>query len=129
MENVSKLCLQVFLRWSKHDSDPTTRGLRAKYADEALVPLSKNPQTNSATLANACNQVGMYLSYEGRPEQAGILFEKACRISGEVYGDRDPNILAIISNLATSYADQPQTDESISLLKDCLKMLKEIKGD
>jgi tetratricopeptide (TPR) repeat protein len=94
-------------------------------ANHAYPP---TPDTASA-VAYALDRMAGYLEYSGSIHAAIPLFERALADRLEVLGDRHPQTLAAVSNLASSYRWAGRLDEAIVLQEKVLAASVEVLGD
>lgn len=124
-DNVIELCLNAF----PNETSEATRQLCRKFEEQVLVPLLKCPPINSPTLTIACTHVGHFLFEDGKYKQAESLFDKSRKINQEKNGERHPDTLTTMRNLALTYRSQGRWDEAVMLNEMLLEVSKEVLGE
>ena len=124
-EKVAKLCLYAFPK----ETNETTRPHCRSYEEQVYIPLSKSPQINSNTLALSCARVGLFLGHDGKYKQAEILCEKAYNTYRGIQGERHPDTLTAMANLASTYWNQGRWDEAVTLQEKVLEVSKAVLGE
>jgi len=106
-----------------------TRVKCRKYQSQVIVPLVKSPSSKSLALADALGQIGHFLFVDGIFLQAMELTEKERSIRADASGERHPDTLTVMNNLALTYSDLGQNDRALELLLKVLDARKEVLGE
>src|SRR5208282_6860965 len=123
-EKVVKLCLNAF----PEEMNEITRSDCRSYEAQVYMPLSKIPQIKSNTLALACGRIGLFLLHDGKYKQAEVLCEKSYKTYRTMLGERHPDTLTVMANLASTYWNQGRWDEAVVLDERVLEASKEVLG-
>ncbi|XP_070245659.1 tetratricopeptide repeat protein 19, mitochondrial isoform X1 [Bos mutus] len=75
--------------------------------------LSADDKANTQLLLGMClDTYARYLLFSQQPSQAQRMYEKALRISEEILGERHPQTIVLLNDLATTLDTQGRTDEA-----------------
>ncbi|XP_044795142.1 tetratricopeptide repeat protein 19, mitochondrial isoform X3 [Bubalus bubalis] len=75
--------------------------------------LSADDKANTRLLLGMClDTYARYLLFSQQPSQAQRMYEKALRISEEILGERHPQTIVLLNDLATTLDTQGRTDEA-----------------
>jgi len=66
---------------------------------------------------------------QGKYDEAGVLYKQCLDKSKVVLGDRHPQTLATMHNIAVTYIKQGKYDEAEVLYKQCLDQRRRVLGD
>ena len=124
-EIVTKLCLIAF----PEETNEITRSKCRSYEEQVYISLSKSPQIKSNTLALSCYRVGVFFLHDGKYKQAEIVCEKAYNTYRAIQGERHPDTLTVMANLASTYWSQGRWDEAEILLQRAVEECKATLGE
>jgi Tetratricopeptide repeat len=112
VEKISLFCRRAF---------PTeeTRPVCRKFQEQVSPPLSRTPKLDSEALPLTLQQVVRFLNDDGKYKESEELDEQSFRILRGVLGERHPDALCAMVNLAQTYRNQGRWDESVMLQKKC----------
>ncbi|KAM7068634.1 tetratricopeptide repeat protein 19, mitochondrial isoform 2-T3 [Molossus nigricans] len=80
--------------------------------------LSVDEKTNTHLLLGMClDAFARYLLFSKHPSQAQRMYEKALRISEEILGERHPQTIVLMSDLATTLDAQGRLDEACAYVQ------------
>ncbi|XP_043329262.1 tetratricopeptide repeat protein 19, mitochondrial isoform X2 [Cervus elaphus] len=75
--------------------------------------VSADDKANTRLLLGMClDTYARYLLFSQQPSQAQRMYEKALRISEEILGERHPQTIVLLNDLATTLDTQGRTDEA-----------------
>ncbi|XP_060251457.1 tetratricopeptide repeat protein 19, mitochondrial isoform X2 [Ovis aries] len=85
----------------------------AAQSSTARASFSADDKANTRLLLGMClDTYARYLLFSQQPSQAQRMYEKALRISEEILGERHPQTIVLLNDLATTLDTQGRTDEA-----------------
>jgi tetratricopeptide (TPR) repeat protein/tRNA A-37 threonylcarbamoyl transferase component Bud32 len=79
--------------------------------------------------ASSINNLGIYLMYQGRFDEAAAKIEEANAIIRRLGGDQHPELAKGLENLGNVYFRLGQTDKTLELLAEVIEMRRAVLGD
>jgi tetratricopeptide (TPR) repeat protein len=125
--NVIGLGHQAFpMPWAHAD---TTRRDCREFQNQLLPPLLKCPVAKVENILELMGRMGWFLRDEGKLKEAEAIDCKAKLISTKFNGERHPDTLRAMANLASTYRNQGRWDEAVVLEEKVLEVSKEVLGE
>ncbi|XP_077020098.1 tetratricopeptide repeat protein 19, mitochondrial isoform X2 [Tamandua tetradactyla] len=88
--------------------------------------LSEEEKANTLLLLGMClDTYARYLLFSKRPSQAQKMYEKALQISEEIQGERHPQTIVLMSDLATALDAQGHVDEACAHVQRALDLARQ----
>jgi tetratricopeptide (TPR) repeat protein/tRNA A-37 threonylcarbamoyl transferase component Bud32 len=79
--------------------------------------------------ASSINNLGIYLMYQGRFDEAAASIEEANAVIRRLGGDQHPELAKGLENLGNVYYRLGQTDKTLELLAEVIEMRRAVLGD
>jgi serine/threonine protein kinase len=79
--------------------------------------------------AGALNNLGIYVMFQGRLEEAALIIEEANEAVRRLAGDQHPELAKGLENLGNVYYRLGQTDKTLELLAEVIEMRRAVLGD
>ncbi|XP_049632883.1 tetratricopeptide repeat protein 19, mitochondrial [Suncus etruscus] len=90
--------------------------------------LSVEEKNNTHLLLGMClDAYARYLLFSKQPSQAQKMYEKALKISEEILGERHPQTIVLLSDLATTLDAQGRFDEACAYVQKASDMARQIE--
>ncbi|HEX3045013.1 MAG TPA: tetratricopeptide repeat protein [Bacillota bacterium] len=95
---------------------------------QAIVEVAVLIQIENERLGWLCIEIGNYLFYQGRYEEAEPLYKRALEIRERVQGLDHPDTTTSLNNLALLYTNQGRYEEAEPLYKQALEIRERVQG-